>query len=131
MTIRADIRRYEYGVNGTLGELWIGGKMLCHTLEDPDNNNAKGISCIPEGSYLVGPHSSVKYKDVWILRDVPGRTAILIHAGNTIEDTRGCILIGWKKGFINGLPAVLESRSCLQHLRKTLPKSFQLTITKV
>lgn len=125
-----EIRRYQKGPNGTLGTFWMDDAFLCYTLEDPDNNNEKGVSCIPEGTYLVQPHNGTKYKDVWILRDVPNRDAILIHQGNTIKDTRGCILVGRKVGTLQGLPAVLESRLALDDLREKLPKSFQLTITE-
>jgi hypothetical protein len=126
-----EIRRYEKTNKGTLGTLWLDNEFLCYTLEDPDNNNAKGISCIPEGTYLVNPHNGTKYKNVWILRDVPNREAILIHQGNTINDTRGCILVGRKVGVIKGLPAVLESRLALDDLRNKLPKSFHLTIRSI
>lgn len=128
MTSLVEIRRYEYGVNGTLGELWVSGNMVCHTLEDPDNNNERGISCIPEGTYQVKPHSGPKFKNVWEIDNVPNRDDILIHAGNTMENTRGCVLVGSKTGTIRGLPAVLESRLTLDKLRTILPQNFLLTI---
>lgn len=126
-----EIRRYECSPDGTIGTFWIDNEFLCYTLEDPDNNNHKGDSCIPEGVYKVAPHSGTKFKDVWILKDVPNRDAILIHNGNTIEDTHGCILVGRKSGFLNGLPAVLESNMALRELRKKLPRNFTLTIRRL
>lgn len=122
------IRRYEKGPNGTIGTFWMDDAFLCYTLEDPDNNNEKGVSCIPEGIYHVSPHDGPRFKDVWIINNVPNRSAILIHSGNSINDTHGCVLVGRKVGTIQGLPAVLESRLALDFLRKRLPKSFQLSI---
>lgn len=70
-----------------------------HTLEHRWRNNAPQVSCIPAGTYTFVPHgwepsSGKKFKRVWRLENVPGRDAILIHAGNTVHDTEGCILVG-------------------------------------
>lgn len=126
-----ELIRYFKTPNGTLGMLRMNRDYLCDTLEDPDNNNEKGISCIPEGEYLCVPHNGVKYKNVWRLEGVPNREAILIHSGNTIKDTRGCILVGRKRGVLNGLPAVLESKLALNELREKLPKSFTINIRSI
>jgi hypothetical protein len=126
-----EIRRYDKSSSGTLGTFWMDDTFLCYTLEDPDNNNAKGVSCIPEGTYPVIKHNGARFHDVWILENVPNREAILIHAGNTIKDTRGCILVGQKVGTLQGLPAVLESRQALDFLRKRLPHNFTLTIRSI
>jgi hypothetical protein len=126
-----EIVRLTKSDKGVFGALLMDGFPQCWTLEDPDNNNAKQVSCIPEGAYKVGPHSGQKYQDVWILKDVPGRDAILIHNGNTIRDTQGCILVGAKFGFLYGLPAVLDSNFALANLREKLPKNFDLTIRSI
>jgi hypothetical protein len=126
-----ELRRLSFSPYGILGELQMHGRTLCYTLEDPDNNNLVGNSCIPEGTYICVPHNGTRYKNVWRLESVPGRTAILIHQGNTLNDTRGCILVGRRAGTLRGLPAVLESRAALEDLRKTLPKTFNLTIRSI
>lgn len=96
----------------------------CRVLELPDKNNQPGISCIPEGEYDVTPYTSVKFKQCFAVNKVPGRSAILIHAGNTVDDTRGCLL----PGHYNGLGNVSDSRKTLSDLRKLAPKGFILHI---
>jgi hypothetical protein len=68
----------------------------------------------------------VRFRQTWALvgRDVshfpePGvaRSAVLLHAGNVDEQTRGCILVGMRRGEINGEPAVLDSRAAMDALR--------------
>lgn len=73
--------------DGTLGDLFRMDKLLCFTLEPKD--------AIPKGTYkLVWTHSPRLNKMTPRLVDVPGHEGILIHAGNTVADTEGCILVG-------------------------------------
>lgn len=114
--------------NGTFGILWFEGKPLCLTLERPWDNNRPKTSCIPPGLYHCIPHSGAKFKHVWELQDVPGRSAILIHAGNTIADIEGCLLIGrYISQFPSG-PGISESQKTLAMLRGVLPERFDLEI---
>ncbi|HYH63435.1 MAG TPA: DUF5675 family protein [Urbifossiella sp.] len=122
------LRRTISSDKGTFGVLTRNGKTLCVTCEDPWRDNARGESCIPAGRYRCVGFNGAKYKDVWEVTGVPNRTAILIHAGNTMNDTRGCILVGKRLGEVDGLPAVLDSRSALDALRLTLPREFWLTV---
>jgi len=115
----------ERGVFGVLID--PEGTPVCCTLERPWLDNQRNVSCIPNGEYGVVKHNGAKYKNVWRLKNVPGRSGILFHAGNTMKDSRGCILVGqkfWKDG-------VLKSRVALDTLRDILPDNFELTVTGV
>ena len=120
--------RAPSGEFGTFGILFDGDKPLCNTLEDKWINNKSNISCIPEGRYKVVKHNTKKYPNVWRLQNVKGRTSILIHAGNTADDTTGCILVGRGFGVVTAKPGVINSRSALDGLRGYLPKEFLLEI---
>lgn len=65
------------------------------TLEEPWRDNQPNVSCIPEGSYRCIIAWSNRFQRLMPrLLDVPGRSGILIHPGNTLKDTSGCILVG-------------------------------------
>jgi hypothetical protein len=67
---------------------------VCETLELPHRGNSRCISQIPNGTYKA---AAELHKELgWSIRlaDVPGRSGVLIHAGNSIEQTDGCILVG-------------------------------------
>lgn len=118
--------------NGTFGILYDDeGNNLCHTLELPWDENKTADSCIPPDIYNVIPYSSPKFDNVWELLRVQGRSDILIHYGNTIMDTKGCILVGDSLGKIGNLPAILNSRNTLTMLKSILPDTFQLKIIGV
>lgn len=104
----------------TYGELWCGGDMICQTFELPWWNNQHNISCIPEGTYEVIPHNTEDKPNTFELVDVPNREGILIHTGNTVRDTLGCILVGAHEGELNGEPAILDSQSAMKLLRERL-----------
>lgn len=100
------------------------------TLEEAWRENKRSISCIPTGRYLCKPYSSPKYKNVWELQNVPNRSKILIHAGNTHLNTEGCILVGSQFEPVGTVEGVQQSAAALDELRVLvgLANSFWLTI---
>jgi hypothetical protein len=104
------VRVTEYN-NATLGVLCIDEAPECVTLEDVWRNNEKSISCIPVGRYPLKLHRSPKFGLVYRVENVPERSDILIHAGNTHKDTHGCILLGMQYGKLGTESAVLASKS--------------------
>lgn len=117
------MERTEFGTTYTSGKLYVDGVYLCDTLEDADRNltedmseadimsiKIKGETCIPYGIYPVTLDIvSSKYSNftkypfakkcggkIPRIQNVPGFTGILIHPGNTVKDTDGCILVGTK-----------------------------------
>ncbi|GMO62199.1 MAG: hypothetical protein Ta2D_08510 [Rickettsiales bacterium] len=87
-----------YFKNKTTGILSCGDNFF-YTLELPYLNNQRNISCIPEGIYIVKKNFSNKFGWCFRLSNPVNRSDILIHSGNKITDTSGCILIG--KSFKN------------------------------
>ena len=111
------IRRY-CGNGYTIGSLLVDGVKFCDTLEDTDRgltssmtlqeikaNKVKGKTAIPTGIYHVDMSTvSPRFKTkAWArahngivprLQGVKGFDGVLIHPGNTADDTEGCILVG-------------------------------------
>lgn len=123
------LQRYPINSEGNFGILFNNdGSKICFTCELPWLNNMPEISCIPTGLYNVVPYSSPLHNDVWQITDVPNRSAILIHPGNTVDDTHGCICVGAAIGKINNKLAVLNSQMTFAMLKQLFPANFQLTI---
>ncbi len=104
---------------------------VCCTLELTWMDNRTNISCIPAGEYNVVPYSSEKYPAAFEVQGVPGRSKILIHAGNFFTDTRGCILVGQDIVEINGdgVMDVSSSKPTLRMIRDVVgDQEFRLTI---
>lgn len=84
----------------TVGRLFVNGKFFCNTLEDTvrDLSNEKkvyGKTAIPYGEYKVVYNWSPKFgRNLPRLLNVPAFEGILIHPGNTADDSAGCILVG-------------------------------------
>jgi hypothetical protein len=75
-----------------IGRMYINGTYVADTLEPPE---MKAGGCIPAGTYRVRMQYSMKFgKSMPRIENVPYRSGILIHAGNTPDDTKGCILVG-------------------------------------
>lgn len=134
----------------TIGKLYIDGKYFSDTLEDTDRNltntmskdeivkvKVYGKTAIPTGTYVVDMNTvSPKFgKRSWAqpyegkvprLQDVPGYEGVLIHPGNTADDTLGCILVGRNK--VKG--QVVESQDTFKALMEVLIKvRDEITIT--
>lgn len=104
----------------TIGHLYINGMYICDTIEDTDRglSNAMtedrikklkvyGKTAIPYGTYnLTMNVRSAKFsvKDYYKricdgylprIQNVKGFEGILIHVGNTADDSYGCVLVGY------------------------------------
>lgn len=90
----AQLKRLYRGDDGIFGAFFWNNKPIAVTLELPWKDNARNISCIPQERYKCVRVNSRKFGETFQLIDVPNREGILIHWGNTIKDTEGCILLG-------------------------------------
>ena len=116
--------RHSTSNRGTFGVFTIADVPICHSLELPWRSNNRNVSSIPSGNYRCVQTTSPKFGKVLYLQDVPNREGILIHAGNGLSDTRGCILVGLDV-VDTGLA---HSRLALSRLLASLPDTFTLKI---
>jgi len=112
----------------TLGVMQIENVPMFFTLELPWKDNAKDISCIPEGKYIAGKSYSPKFGQVYEVLNVPDRDRILIHWGNTVNDINGCILIGRMAGLLNGERAVIATRDAIVAFHAEIEMDEQFTL---
>tara|TARA_R110002020_G_scaffold10785_4_gene40943 strand:- start:6513 stop:6929 length:417 start_codon:yes stop_codon:yes gene_type:complete len=105
------------------------------TLENPWLDNKPWISSIPAGDYCVNKRISKKFGECFEVYVVDERSDILIHVGNTEDDTSGCILVGMACGrlynAVTGIneTAVLQSKAAMAYLNELLKKADNITIT--
>lgn len=113
----------------TLGKLYINKEFFCSTIEDKYRDLSKekkvyGKTCIPFGTYKVIINMSPKYGRLMPrLLDVPHFDGILIHYGNTEQDSAGCILVGKRSG-----QKVINSRDTFNRLFARLEKYSNIKI---
>ena len=113
---------------GTFGEISLPTGQQLYTVERPWLGNQPRKSCIPAGVYtlrkrvspIVQRTSGGKYQQGWEVCDVPQRSMIMIHAGNTMDDLEGCIAPGQHLGFVSNKWAVTASRNAMDDLMSAL-----------
>jgi hypothetical protein len=120
-------------VNGdcTIGRLSYG-EFKCFTLELPWLDNQINISCIPAGIYEGEKYESPTKGSVLLLKDVPNRTWIEIHAGNFTRQILGCTLVGDGIKYLDGdsIPDVTNSVNTLRALLAAVPDKCQISINR-
>jgi|TARA_A100001391_G_C5071386_1_gene278346 hypothetical protein len=111
--MRLELYRFSSQNESTLGILYIVNDetnqkdFLCFTLEDEKRKvKVYGETRIPKGTYQIeyrkegGYHNKYSkrfpsiHRGMLEIRDVPNFTHILLHCGNTDDDTDGCLLVG-------------------------------------
>lgn len=98
-------------------------------LEEAWRDNQPRISCIPAGTYPCRWVDSPKFGRTVEIVGVPGRSHILLHAGNDEDDTLGCVLPGETFGPIRGRIGVLQSKVALARLLAPFAgRDFTLTV---
>lgn len=118
----------------TIGNLYINGEFFSNTLEDIDRgltqdmplsetkkHKVYGQTAIPSGRYEVRITYSNRFKrPLPLLLNVPGFEGIRIHAGNTPEDTLGCILVGKN----DRVGQVRQSRTTMAKLQQQIDSTI-------
>ena len=102
---------------GTFGVLIVNSEVFCVTLEPKDMENASNISSIPAQQYMckllstnLSSVTKLGWDKAYQIMDVPDRTNVKIHPGNSIDDTLGCVLTAQYFGKLKtGQRAVLNS----------------------
>lgn len=132
--MRLEVKRQEYGTNYTVSQLFVDGVKECFVLEDVVREPGVKVdkkTAIPAGTYKVIINMSPgKKKLLPRLIGVPGFEGVLIHSGNTDEDTEGCLLVGetWPGGNFIGSSKVAFNK-LFTKMQKTLAKGESITIT--
>lgn len=151
--MRLTLKRIALRDSYTIGKLYVDSHYFCDTCEDQvrdinkdgDLNDAGegkvyGKTAIPYGTYEItlkvqSPKYSQRASYDWCngylprLLNVPHFDGILIHSGNTADDSAGCILVGENK--VKG--KVINSMATLKRLyavlREYSDKGERITIT--
>lgn len=98
--MRLKVERLWPKTTYTVGRLYVDGQFFCNTLEDTVRDLSRekkvpGKTAIPYGEYKVIFNWSPKFgRNLPRLLNVPAFEGILIHPGNTADDSAGCILVG-------------------------------------
>lgn len=94
-----------------------------YNIELPYLDNRRNVSCIPAGIYafskIVRPDGSEAIE----IMNVPNRTYILMHSGNFMKHTEGCILPNISYGYTKDTrtPYGITSRLQVKQLLRALP----------
>lgn len=134
------LKRIALRENYTIGKLFIDSHYFCDTLEDkvrdynkdgdlndPNEQKVYGKTAIPYGRYEItmtvqSPKYSQRASYAWCkgylprLLNVPHFEGILMHGGNSAEDSCGCLLVGENK--VKG--KVINSMETLKRLYRIL-----------
>jgi len=138
----ATLQREPSSDEGTYGTLRFDGQQV-YTIELPWRDNQRQISCIPPGRYECAIVGSPKFGRVYEVKNVPGRSAVLIHSANLAGDLtkgwttqlQGCIAPGERRGTMINVSgkmqrAVLVSRPALRRFMQWAgDEPFTLEIT--
>ena len=112
--------------DGTFGHL-IHGDFHFVTAE-PEAPRVGNKGRIPAGIYTCLWEPVGKFRG-YALKGVPGFENVELHVGNTEDDTRGCILVGRRRGLLGGKEAILDSAVALRRLKMYLAhQPFELEI---
>lgn len=101
------VDRFVSDDDATISRVSVDDKFVCFGLEDEfREEKVVGETRIPAGDYRVTLRTEGRFHDRYSkrfrefhrgmlhIRDVPNFEFILIHCGNTDEDTKGCLLVG-------------------------------------
>lgn len=139
MSVKIVINRIIEGYKQTLGHGSIinGDEVFTFvTLELPNLHNQTNISSIPAGKYKCEVVTRSNGKKAILIKNVPGRSGILIHIGNYYTDILGCVLVGQYFNDINNdsVADIINSTITMNEILNRCPNEgieFDIEIKKL
>lgn len=134
--MKLKLLRTKFGEKLTNGQLYVDDVFFCFTLEDVVREDGRDVSkwkiphetAIPRGIYKLTLEDSPKFgPETPTINNVPGYTGVRMHAGNTPEDTDGCIILGFKLS-PEGLIVPGTTKPAVAELKAKLRASKEATI---
>ncbi len=124
--------------NESLGVCYVKDSEGCvilkkESLERGSRSNAKNISCIPSGEYVLRLEYSPKFrKNLWEIYGVPNRSECKFHSANYWFQLNGCIALGNKRIDINkdGYKDVTSSRASMRLFHEAMKGEEAILIIK-
>jgi len=136
--MKITVDRFLSDSDSTVSLVLIDRSYECFGLEDEfREEKVPSETRIPAGTYKVGvrtvggfhPRYSRRFPDIHKgmlhILDVPNFTYILIHCGNTDEDTAGCLLVG---ASVNTTAGDMSIGSSTIAYKRFYPKVIQATL---
>ena len=147
------VKRLDRKEAYTIGKMYVDGAYVCDTLEDKDRGltsnmsvaqicgvKIKGETAIPTGRYLVdmktvsprfGGRAQYQFCKGRLPRlcNTVGFQGVLIHCGNTVKDTDGCILVGENKAVGQVINSTATFRKLYPILKAADERGEQIWIT--
>ena len=108
---------------GTFGVWKVDGEAFCVTLEPETPVIPSGKWRCKRTVYVGGGYETYE------VTGIPNHTRVLIHKGNVVQDTRGCILIAESYGKLKNNRAVLNSGGTFEMLMQRMAGVNEFTLT--
>lgn len=113
-----------------MGKLYVDGEYYCDTLEPPVSTDMH--PAIQPGTYEVQMFPSKRFRALRpILIGVKGRSGILIHEGNTVRSTKGCILLGTWDGRSKVVNSLARVGQLTHFIKNRLSRGYKVVIEVV
>jgi len=129
------IYRFEKTDKGTISANLINTgdesyNQFGYNIELPYLDNHRDVSCIPPGLYTFQKRVSKKRGNHFIILNVLNRSEILVHSGNYMKDTQGCILPNLDYSYTKETktPYGITSKVQLKQLFNVLPPAGTLHV---
>ncbi len=135
--MRMELKRVSYSDHGTFGVLLYENIPFAVTLERPWRDNRRSESCIPTGEYSClrcrrSPDydyaDSPRFGDTFQVYNVPGRSKILFHKGNTELHSDGCVLVAESFAVMGDKPGVAMSAEGFNEFMKRAADGDSFTL---
>lgn len=127
MELKLKLQREIVNEHRTIGSLYVDGDYYCDTLEPPISRESH--PAVPAGTYEVRMFPSQKFRALRpILIGVKGRSEILIHEGNYVRQTLGCILVGVQDGKGNLIHSMDKLSPLCRWIKDTIKRDIRVLI---